>query len=170
MRLAKLALAIIAALLVELLAGQLHPQAARTLEPFVVLVVLFAVGANPALALIVGCLVGLTEDAVFGPLRGLHGFSGTLIAYMAAMIARQIEVQSTAMVAMVALVAVPLRTVIEASLLRLLLSNPPAPQPFWIGVQAVAAALLVVVALEGGGWSLRQWRRFRKRRRRVSIG
>lgn len=170
LRLAKFLAGVLLALAIELIAGQLHPSGAQAVEPLLVLIVLYAVEGNLVIGMLVGLVAGLVEDRAFSPLIGLHGFSGVLVGYLAARVARQVEIQHTAMIALVGFVAVPLRAVIEALLMRLLLATPPVPEPGWILTQALTTAALAALVVEGGRWAERRWHGYRRRRRRVSMG
>jgi rod shape-determining protein MreD len=63
----------------------------RSVAPNLVLVVLVcvAVAQGSRNALIVGAMVGLVEDAVYGPFVGLNGFTYGAVGYFAAVIAEQ---------------------------------------------------------------------------------
>jgi rod shape-determining protein MreD len=72
------------ALTLQSLLDSFFPNALAFFDPYVILMVYYAMGGNLFGAIIAGVSAGLVQDAYSGAMFGLHAFSLTLCAYLVA--------------------------------------------------------------------------------------
>lgn len=139
---------LVAALALHVVGAWLVPGMPRFFDPFLVLVVVNALGASGAGGLLGGTAAGLVHDALSGRLYGLHGFADTIVGYAVARTAQWLDLTGAGAV----LVTTALATLLEETVLVLvvlLFTDPEPPEPVWVLLQAAvngAAALALFVA------------------------
>jgi len=163
-RLLRFAAALLSVVLLHVLGVSLVPEFARVIDLFLVLTVLYAMGGDPLVGLLVGLTAGLCHDVFTGGLFALHGFADTLVGYGLARLAQRLVIDRVSGAFLVAGVASAVQQVVLAGLVLLLLPEPELPEPVWIVVRAAAtggAATAVLLASR----NLRQGLAERRQRR-----
>lgn len=140
---------LVAALALHVVGTWLVPSMPRFFDPFLVLVVVNALGASGAGGLLGGTVAGLVHDSLSGRLYGLHGFADTIVGYAVARAAQWLDLAGTGAV----LVTTALATLLEETslvLVLLLFTDPEPPEPAWVllqaGINGVAAMALVAAS------------------------
>src|SRR5439155_6920538 len=80
----RLAIGLLIALTLHSLLDSFFPNALAFFNPYLILVVYYAMGGNLVGAIFAGIAAGLVQDAYSGAIFGLHAFSLTVIAYIVA--------------------------------------------------------------------------------------
>lgn len=151
MRTARFVAALFAVVVLHSLGTRLVPEFARSVDLFLVLTVLWALGGDSLSALLAGLAAGLTHDVLTSGLFALHGFVDTAAGYAVARAAQRLVVERASSVVLLAGVASLLQQVLLAALVLVLLPQPELPEPLWIGVQsAVNGALAGLVFMASG--------------------
>jgi rod shape-determining protein MreD len=83
------------ALTLHSLLDSFFPNALAFFNPYVILVVYYAMGGNVFGAIIAGVVAGLVQDAFSGAIFGLHAFSLTICAYIVAYINSRLSLRGT---------------------------------------------------------------------------
>ena len=86
MRWLRFAIGLLIALTLHSLLDSFYPNALAFFNPYLILVVYYAMGGNLVGAIFAGIAAGLVQDAYSGAIFGLHAFSLTVIAYIVAYI------------------------------------------------------------------------------------
>ena len=170
MRALKLAAGLSLALIVHLALAMFAPAAGRVFDPFLLLIVLHALGGNLLVGMFAGAAVGLVEDAFTGGLYGLHGFAGTLVGYTVARAAQVLTLQKLYFVGLIFAAATLLQQLVLNALLLVLVERPELPTPSSLAVGMLVggvAGAVLVLAVERSNVAFERWRR--ARRPRVSL-
>lgn len=171
MRALRFAIGLLVALLVHLFVVALGPEAAGAIDPFLLLIVLFALDGNVLAALIGGCVAGLTEDVVSGGLFGLYGLAGTVVGFVAARTTHHLSLERRSFVALLFSLAAVIQQMVVQGMLVLLATAQEMPSLLLLAVRVVLAAVLgsLLVSVWGKVESTLRKRR-QDRRPRVSWG
>lgn len=86
MRWLRFLVGLLIALTLHSLMDRFFPNALAFLNPYIILVVYYAMGGNLFGAIIAGCLAGFVQDAYSGAIFGIHAFSMTVCGYLIAVI------------------------------------------------------------------------------------
>ena len=167
MKLAGYVAALLLAVLVHVVLMRFLPPVARLVDPFMVLVVVFALETRPLGGMVAGTAAGLTKDALTGSLYGLHGVALTIIGFVVARIARSVTANQPAVIGLLLAIGVLVESAVLLVLLRLLSREVLAPELIWVGARTGVTALLGVAVVSSAGRSLRRfelWKRIRRRR------
>jgi rod shape-determining protein MreD len=83
------------ALTLHSLLDSFFPNALAFFNPYVILVVYYAMGGNIFGAIIAGVIAGLVQDAFSSSMFGLHAFSLTVCAYIVAYVNSRLSLRGT---------------------------------------------------------------------------
>lgn len=171
MRFLKLLVALAAVVSIHLAAAWLWTDFPRTVDLFVVLVVLQALGASSLSGTLGGMVAGLAHDILTGGPYGLYGFADTIVGYLTARTAQRLIIDRASRVMAVVTVATLVQQAIIAALAALLLDGATSPTLGWWGIKALATGAVATVA-HGAVEVLRgtRARRSRDRRSRLRLG
>jgi len=89
------AVGLLIALTLHSLLDSFFPNALAFFNPYVILVVYYAMGGNVFGAIIAGVIAGLVQDAFSSSMFGLHAFSLTVCAYIVAYINSRLSLRGT---------------------------------------------------------------------------
>ncbi len=95
MRWLRYAIGLLIALTLHSLLDSFFPNALAFFNPYVILVVYYAMGGNIFGAIIAGVIAGLVQDAFSSSMFGLHAFSLTVCAYILAYINSRLSLRGT---------------------------------------------------------------------------
>lgn len=95
MRWLRFAIGLLIALTLHSLLDSFYPNALAFFNPYVILVIYYAMGGNLVGAIFAGIAAGLVQDAYSGAIFGLHAFSLTVIAYIVAYINSRLVLRGT---------------------------------------------------------------------------
>ena len=95
MRWLRYAIGLLIALTLHSLLDSFFPNALAFFNPYVILVVYYAMGGNVFGAIIAGVIAGLVQDAFSSSMFGLHAFSLTVCAYIVASINSRLSLRGT---------------------------------------------------------------------------
>ncbi|HUJ13229.1 MAG TPA: rod shape-determining protein MreD [Thermoanaerobaculia bacterium] len=95
MRWLRFAIGLLLALTLHSLLDSFYPNALAFFNPYVILVIYYAMGGNLVGAIFAGIAAGLVQDAYSGAIFGLHAFSLTIIAYIIAYINSRLVIRGT---------------------------------------------------------------------------
>lgn len=165
MRALKLLVAVVAALVAQLVLVALLPPVARFVDPFVLAIACIAMTGRVGWASSSGAVLGLAQDALSGGLYGLHGFAGTAVAFVMARTARMVDLHKSYYIALFFACAVVIQQLVLQGLLLVL---DPRPELLSVGDLALRAGIaaplgaLLVAGLERLGDSFGSWRSRRR--------
>ncbi|GAC1435010.1 MAG: hypothetical protein NVSMB68_07330 [Thermoanaerobaculia bacterium] len=91
----RFAIGLLVALTLHSLLDSFFPNALAFFNPYVILVVYYAMGGNVFGAIIAGVIAGLVQDAFSSSMFGLHAFSLTICAYVIAYINSRLSLRGT---------------------------------------------------------------------------
>jgi rod shape-determining protein MreD len=91
----RFAIGLLIALTLHSLLDSFFPNALAFFNPYVILVVYYAMGGNVFGAIIAGVIAGLVQDAFSSSMFGLHAFSLTVCAYIVAYINSRLSLRGT---------------------------------------------------------------------------
>lgn len=168
----KLLAAIALAALVHFVGMSLWGAAfSRTVDVFLVVVVLYALRGNSLSALLVGLFVGLLQDSLTTKTFGLFGFADTIVGYVTARLAQRLVIQRPTGVLAVVSFASALQQTLVVGLMFLLLASPELPSPLWVAVRAGTCGLLgLAIYVAMGNWRRSAEARRRGRMNRLRMG
>ena len=95
MRWLRFAIGLLIALTLHSLLDSFYPNALAFFNPYVILVIYYAMGGNLVGAIFAGIAAGLVQDAYSGAIFGLHAFSLTVIAYIVAYVNSRLVLRGT---------------------------------------------------------------------------
>ncbi len=95
MRWLRFTIGLLIALTLHSLLDSFYPNALAFFNPYVILVVYYAMGGNVFGAIIAGVIAGLVQDAFSSSMFGLHAFSLTVCAYIVAYINSRLSLRGT---------------------------------------------------------------------------
>ena len=95
MRWLRFAIGLLIALTLHSLLDSFFPNALAFFNPYVILIVYYAMGGNVLGAIIAGVIAGLVQDAFSSSMFGLHAFSLTVCAYIIAYINSRLSLRGT---------------------------------------------------------------------------
>lgn len=161
---------LVVALMVHLLGAQLSPLWLRLVDPFVVLVVLWAVGRSSLAGTLGGLGAGLVQDALTGGIYGLYGFADTIIGYAAARAGQRVVIRGKAGVLLVVATGSLLQQGIAVLLVLVFLPGAELPEPLWVVPRAALSGVAALVAVVlGQAVARRRERRRRRSRSRLRL-
>ena len=167
----KLLAAIALAALVHFVGMSLWPGFGRTVDVFLVVVVLHGLGGNSFSALVVGLIAGLLQDTLTSGPFGLFGFADTIVGYVTARLAQRLVIQRPTGVLAVVGFASALQQAVVVVLTLVLLPSPELPSPLWVAVRAGATGVLgLAVYVAMGNWRRSSEARRRGRMNRLRMG
>jgi len=166
----KLFAAIAAAVLVHLGLMQLWPDLARTLDVFLVVVVLYGLGGSSLASLFAGLVVGMVHDTLTNNPFGLFGFADTIVGYSTARLAQRLVIQrATGVLALVSFAAA-LQEAIVVGLVVMLLPDPQLPTPIGVALKAGLCGVLgMFLYIAGKHWLQGSETRRRSRMSRLRL-
>ncbi len=97
MRWLRFAIGLLIALTLHSLLDSFYPNALAFFNPYLILIVYYAMGGNLVGAIFAGITAGLVQDAYSMSIFGLHAFSLTVIAYVVAYINARLVLRGTLM-------------------------------------------------------------------------
>lgn len=150
MQAVKLGVGLAVAIGLQVAGAWLLPSAApRVFDPFLVVVVLNALGGSSLGGFAGGSVAGLLHDAFSGRLFGFHGFADTIVGYAVARTAQRLDLAGPAAVLVVAALATLLQQAILVFLAYLFTELEP-PAPLWVVLEALvngtAGALFAIAS------------------------
>jgi rod shape-determining protein MreD len=83
------------ALTIHSLLNSFFPNALAFFNPYVILVVYYAMGGNLFGTIVAGVIAGLVNDAFSNTIFGMHAFSFTVIGYLVAYVASRLVLRGT---------------------------------------------------------------------------
>lgn len=95
MRWLRFAVGLLIALTLHSLLDSFFPNALAFFNPYVILIVYYAMGGHLVGAIIAGVIAGLVQDAFSSSMFGLHAFSLTVCAYVVAYINSRLSLRGT---------------------------------------------------------------------------
>ena len=95
MRWLRFAIGLLIALTLHSLLDSFYPNALAFFNPYLILVVYYAMGGNLVGAIFAGIAAGLVQDAYSGAIFGLHAFSLTVCAYAVAYVNSRLVLRGT---------------------------------------------------------------------------
>lgn len=95
MRWLRFAIGLLIALTLHSLLDSFYPNALAFFNPYLILVVYYAMGGHLIGAIFAGIAAGLVQDAYSGAIFGLHAFSLTVVAYAVAYINARLVLRGT---------------------------------------------------------------------------
>ena len=95
MRWLRFTIGLLIALTLHSLLDSFYPNALAFFNPYVILVIYYAMGGNLVGAIFAGIAAGLVQDAYSGAIFGLHAFSLTVIAYIVAYVNSRLVLRGT---------------------------------------------------------------------------
>ena len=154
------------AYLVQLVGLRVSPHFTLVVDPFVIVLVWFAMRTNPLLAQLFGASAGLVQDALAGGLFGLHAFANTLIGYGVALAAQRVVVGQQAVRVLIFAAAAALQQAVLVGLMMAMLEDAPLPHFGFVVAKVLVTALVgaVLISLETQARS--QWSSWQRRRSR----
>jgi rod shape-determining protein MreD len=84
MRWLRFLVGLLIALTLHSLMDRFFPNALAFFNPYIILVVYYAMGGNLLGAIMAGCIAGFVQDAYSGAIFGIHAFALTVCAYLVA--------------------------------------------------------------------------------------
>lgn len=157
------------ALSAHILLVALAPEAARFVDPFLLLVAFHAMDGAVLAGVLAGVVSGLSEDALTGGIYGLHGFAATVVGYVAARAARVLTLQKSYYVGLYFASAVLVQQLVLQTLLLLLWQRPQLPTLGELSLRVVVAAPLGTLLVGTVGRFSESYRVWKARRPRVSL-
>ena len=146
------------------------PSVGQAIDPFLVVVVWFALARPPLGAMTAGMLVGLCHDVFSGRPFGLHGFADTVVGYLVARFAEQFLVRQPRALALVFGLSVAVQQALIAALQLLLVPFAEVAGPAHVAARVGASTLLGLLwvrAEELLRGRVASWRRSRASRLRL---
>jgi rod shape-determining protein MreD len=163
--------AIALAALVHFVGMSLWPGFGRSVDVFLVVVVLHGLGGNSLSALVVGLVAGLLQDTLTSGPFGLFGFADTIVGYVTARLAQRLVIQRPTGVLGVVAFASALQQAVAVALTLVLLPSPELPSPLWVAVRAGACGVLgMAIYVAMGNWRRAAEARRRGRMNRIRMG
>ena len=158
--------ALAVAYLTQLVGLRVSPHFTLVVDPFIVVLVWFAMRTNPLLGQLFGAGAGLVQDALAGGVFGLHAFANTLVGYGVALAAQRVVVGQQAVRVLIFAAAAALQQGVLIGLMTAMLENAPLPHLGFILAKIVVTALAgaVLISLESHARS--QWSSWQRRRSR----
>lgn len=95
MRWLRFIVGLLIALTLHSLLDSFFPNALAFFNPYIILIVYYAMGGNIFGAIVAGVIAGLVQDAFSGAIFGLHAFALTVCAYVVAYINARLVLRGT---------------------------------------------------------------------------
>lgn len=165
MRVLRLGAGLVVALLVHLLVVALFPDLSGIVDPFLLLIVWSAMDGSVLAATVLGCVAGLTEDAVSNGPFGLYGVAGTAVGYIAARSSMLVSLERPRFLAVLFSLAAILQQIVVLLLMVLLVTDGELPSMGALSLRIVFAGFMgavMVTVLSHFGQRIRVWRRQRQ--------
>jgi len=160
----RVVVALLVAYLVHLVGLYVTPWFPRLVDPFLLVLVWYAMRTTPVGAEIIGASTGMLQDALSGGLFGLHAFADTLVAYAVSLAAQRVVVgQQTVRILMFAGAAL-LQQLVLAGLLLAMLDQPPLPTVGGVIAKVISSSLLGAVFISMENRARSQWSSWQRRR------
>lgn len=153
-----------AALIFHSVGTRLWPDFPQAVDPFLVVVVLYALAGRPASSLLVGFAGGLATDALTGGLYGLYGFADTILGYGAAILAQRLVVRRLSSVVFLLALAAAIQQAVLMGLAVLLMPGAPLPGLVWVVVKVATTTALGAVFFQSRNLVLARISGWRRRR------
>lgn len=159
--------ALFGAYLVQLLGLAATPHFTGVVDPFLVVLVWFAMRTNPVLAQLFGSATGFVQDALTGGLFGLHAIADTLVGYGVALASQRVVVGQQAVRVLIFAVSAVLQQAVLWAVVEAMLDQAPQPHLGFVLAKVLVTALLgaVLIGLETQARS--QWSSWQRRRSRT---
>jgi rod shape-determining protein MreD len=162
----KVAIALLLAYLVQLLGVAISPHFPQLVDPFLVVLVWYAMRTGPIGAELLGTVTGLLQDAISGGLLGLHAFADTIVAYAVSLAAQRVVVGQQAVRVLIFAVAALVQQLVLAGLLAAMLDQPPLPSVGGVVAKVVTSSLLGALFISMETRARSQWSTWQRRRSR----
>ncbi len=135
-------LGLAAVVVLHFVGAQLSTDLPRLLDLFLILVVVYAVGGDLLVGILVGMAAGLTTDAITGGLYGLHGFADTIVGYGSAYAAQRLVIRRPFGVFLMFALASAAQQAILVGLVVMLLAEPALPGLTWTLARVAATGVV----------------------------
>ena len=162
----RVAVALLVAYLVHLVGLWITPFFPRLVDPFLLVIVWFALRTNPVGAQLIGAGTGLLQDALSGGLFGLHAFADTLVAYGVSLAAQRVVVGQQAVRVLIFAAAALLQQLVLIALLVAMLDKPPLPTVGTVIAKVITSSLLGAIFISTEARARTQWSSWQRRRSR----
>jgi len=144
--------------------GRVWPEAPRYVDVMMVPVVWYAIAGSQRSGMLVGCAVGLVQDAWFqAGAFGISGFKKTIIGWALGGLGSRFDLNSVPSRFVFGAVASLSDSLLDLGLRRLLDQSSAPPRPVEILIKATVTGILVVVA-----FGMTRWRDERRGRRSLA--
>lgn len=167
MQVLRLAGGLLLALVVHVVLVAVAPAMTGVVDPFLLLIVFLALDGNVLSAVLVGCVAGLTEDAMTNGLFGVYGLAGTVVGYVAARAAQLLSLERRRPVALLFGLSAVIQQIVVLVLMVALVTERELPSLSTIALRIVVSGGLgtLVVALSARlSHRFRVWRQERQPR------
>lgn len=124
MRWLRFAVGLLIALTLHSLLDKFFPNALAFFNPYIILVIYYAMGGNLIGAIFAGVIAGLVQDAFSGAIFGLHAFALTVCAYLVAYINARFVLRGTLAFGIALVGSVILNELVIYILVNVLLKQP----------------------------------------------
>ena len=158
MQVLRLAGGLLLAVVVHVVLVAVAPQMTGIVDPFLLLIVFLALDGKVLSAVLVGCVAGLTEDAMTNGLFGVYGLAGTVVGYVAARAAQLLSLERRRLVALLFGLSAVIQQIVVLVLMVALISERELPSLSAIALRILVAGCLGTLAV---ALAARIGRRFR---------
>lgn len=120
MRWLRFLIGLIIALILHSLMDSFFPHALPFFDPYIILIVYYAMGGNLFGAIMAGCVAGFVQDAFSNAIFGMHAFALTLCGYLVAYVNSRLVLRGPLAFGGALVVSVVLNEIIIFALVNLL--------------------------------------------------
>lgn len=142
MKLARFVLGLLIATSLQVLGFHLFPWFLLIFDLFLILALTTSLDQGPVGSMLSGSAAGLVQDALTGGLFGLHGFSYTLVTWIASRVRQRVMIREYHQVGLLFALCAALNQTILVVLQFLMLPGQPLPGPGVLVLRMVTTALL----------------------------
>lgn len=172
MRFARFVLGLFLATGLQALGFHFSPWFLLTFDLFLILALTTSLDHGPVGSMLSGSVAGLVQDALTGGLFGLHGFSYTLVTWIASRIRQRVMIREYHQVGLLFALCAALHQTLLVALQFLMLPGQPLPGPGVLILRMLTTALLGTLIYVFARRSLTRvgdWRDKRNRRLALEV-
>ena len=147
MQVLRLAGGLLLALVVHVVLVAVAPTMTGVVDPFLLLIVFLALDGKVRSAVLVGCVAGLTEDAMTNGLFGVYGLAGTVVGYVAARAAQLLSLERRRLVALLFGLSAVIQQIVVLVLMVALITERELPSLSAIALRIVVSGALGTLAV-----------------------